>query len=505
MLLAEIAATSERVRSTRSRTEKIEALTECLRSFSPAEAEAGVSFLAGEPRQSRLGIGYAAVQDVAPVPAKPPPTVTVKGLDDAFQEMADVSGAGSAGRRRELLEAVLTAATAEEQRLIRGLIVREVRQGALEGVLIEAVARATAIGADAVRRAVMMAGDVKPVAAALLQDGPEALERFRLTLFVPLRPMLAQPADSLADAVENGDALVEHKLDGARIQVHRDGDRVEVYTRNLRVVTARVPEIVQAVLSFGADAFVLDGEAIALDREGRPLPFQVTMGRFGTQTEAARSLPLHPFFFDILHVDGEDVIDLPAGERLARLDAVVPEAFRVGRMETGDPAEAEAFFAAALAAGQEGVVVKDPAAPYAAGRRGAAWRKVKPAHTLDLVILAAEWGSGRRRGWLSNLHLGARDPDGGFVMLGKTFKGLTDAMLEWQTERLLELEVERDRHVVVVEPRLVAEIAFDGVQASPRYPGGMALRFARVKGYRPDKDPSDADTIGAVREIFGGG
>jgi len=348
----------------------------------------------------------------------------------------------------------------------------------------------------------MMAGELAPVATAALVEGTPALDRFGLEPFRALRPMLAQPAAGLAEALgELGRAAVELKLDGARIQVHRWGDRVAAYSRNLREVTGRIPEIVERIAGLDLRSIVLDGEAIALDHDSRPLPFQVTMGRFGTERTAAGGAALHPFFFDCLHLDGVDLVDRPAGERFAAMRAALPEELVVDRLETSDPAEAERFFATALSRGHEGVVVKALDAPYAAGRRGSAWKKVKPAHTLDLVVLAAEWGSGRRRGLLSNLHLGARDPGGGFVMLGKTFKGLTDEVLAWQTERFLELETHREGHVVFLRPDTVVEIAFDGVQSSPRYPGGLALRFARVKGYRPDKGPHEADTIDTVRAI----
>jgi DNA ligase-1 len=388
-----------------------------------------------------------------------------------------------------------------------GLIVREVRQGALEGLLVEAVAAAAGVPTDAVRRAVMMAGDLPRVAAAALTGGPAGLVEFGLEAFRPVRPMLAQTAESVAEAMAKMDAAaVEHKLDGARIQVHRWGDRAEAYTRNLRDVTARIPEILTRVLALDVESMVLDGEAIALDVESRPLPFQVTMARFGTELAAEHTgPPLQGFFFDCLHLNGTDLIDRPAAERFAALASALPGDMVVERIVTADPEDAEAFLAEALDRGQEGVVVKALDAPYAAGRRGSAWVKVKPAHTLDLVVLAAEWGSGRRRGWLSNLHLGARDPAGGWVMLGKTFKGLTDETLRWQTENLLARETHRRGHVVFVRPELVVEIAFDGVQASPRYPGGVALRFARVKGYRPDKSPAEADTIETVRAIHRGG
>jgi DNA ligase-1 len=347
----------------------------------------------------------------------------------------------------------------------------------------------------------MLRGELGAVAAAALRGGAGALAEFRLEVGRPLQPMLAQTARDVGAALERtGPAAVEWKLDGARIQVHRDGSDVAVFTRNLDEVTGRLPEVVEAALALPARAAVLDGEAIALREDGRPHPFQVTGSRFASRRrveELRRAVPLTPMLFDALHIDGEDLLDRPGGERAAALDALVGAEARVPRVVAEAPEAAESALAAALGRGHEGVVVKALAAPYEAGRRGAAWVKVKPVHTLDLVILAAEWGHGRRRGWLSNLHLGARGPDG-FVMLGKTFKGLTDAMLTWQTEALLALEVARDGHVVHVRPELVAEIAFDGIQASPRYPGGVALRFARVLRHRPDKSAAEADTLEAV-------
>jgi DNA ligase-1 len=503
VLFSRIVETSRALRATRSRREKMAILAGCLGDLAPEEAGIGVSFLAGEPRQERLGVGYATFAGVGAPASEGPPRLTLLDVDEAFEALAAAAGPGSQRRREEVLEGLLRAATADERELLGALIVREVRQGSLEGLLVEAVAAATGADPDAVRRALMMAGDVRPVAAAALARGPAALEDFRLELFRPLRPMLAQPSGGMDEALQGLDrAAVEAKLDGARIQVHRRGERVEVYSRNLRRVTDRVPEIVDRLAALDLDSIVLDGEAIALDPDSRPLPFQVTMGRFGTRDGSG--VPLRAFFFDCLHLDGVDLLDRPAGERTAAMARVLPEGLRIDRVETGDPSEAEAFLDGVLAAGHEGVVVKDLGAPYAAGRRGAAWRKVKPAHTLDLVVLAAEWGSGRRRGLLSNLHLGARDPEGGFVMLGKTFKGLTDEMLARQTAQFLELETGREGHVVFVRPEVVVEIAFDGVQSSPRYPGGMALRFARVKGYRPDKDPAEADTVETVREIHRG-
>ena len=373
--------------------------------------------------------------------------------------------------------------------------------------MTDAVAKAADVPLGDVRRAAMLAGDLATVAEVAIREGQAGLARFRVSPLQPIGPMLAQTATDVSSALERlASPYAEWKLDGARIQAHRVGDQVAVFTRNLADITARVPEIVSAVLAFDATAIVLDGEAIALRGDGRPEAFQVTMSRFGTKAVAADATPLSSFFFDCLHVDGDDLIDRPARERLAVLDARLPVANVVPRLETSDPEAAQQFLGDALARGHEGVMVKSLDTLYEAGRRGAGWLKVKPSHTLDLVVLAAEWGHGRRTGKLSNLHLGARDAaSGGYVMLGKTFKGMTDEMLAWQTEHLLGLETHRDGHVVHVRPELVVEVAFDGVQTSPRYPGGMALRFARVKGYRPDKSVSDADTVDTVRAIHARG
>jgi DNA ligase-1 len=402
-----------------------------------------------------------------------------------------------------VLSELFARATEPEQRLLGGLFLGELRQGALEGVMTDAVAKAAGVPGASVRRAAMLAGDLRKVAEAALRDGEAGLEAFRLTPLHPVTPMLAQTAADVASALARiGRASVEWKLDGARIQAHRLGNEVRLFTRNLADITDRVPEIAAAVHALEVETIVLDGEAIMLRADGRPEPFQVTMSRFGTRSAAVSNTELRAFFFDCLHVDGRDLVDAPAHDRLEALAAALPADLVVPRVETDEPEVAQAFLEDALARGHEGVMVKALEAPYEAGRRGAGWLKVKQAHTLDLVVLAAEWGHGRRQGKLSNLHLGARDPDGGgFVMLGKTFKGLTDAMLAWQTEHLLGLETHREGHVVHVRPELVVEVAFDGVQTSPRYPGGVALRFARVKGYRPDKSPAEADTIETVRAI----
>ena len=411
-------------------------------------------------------------------------------VDAALDAVSRLSGSGSVAARRAALTALLARATESEQAFLRALILGDLRQGALAAVVGDAVAKAADVPVAAVRRALMLRGDLGAVAAAALGDGADALAAFRLEVGRPIAPMLASTAPDLEAALaKTGPAAVEWKLDGARIQVHRSGEAVGIFTRTLDDVTARLPEVVAAALALPGSSFVLDGEAIALREDGRPHPFQVTGSRFASRS--AHTVLLTPMFFDLLHLDGTDLLDRPGSERAAALSALVPAEWRV-------PRGGSELLEQALAMGHEGVVVKALDAPYEAGRRGAAWVKVKPVHTLDLVVLGVEWGSGRRRGWLSNLHLGARAGDGGFVMLGKTFKGLTDAMLEWQTAKLLELEERREGHVVYVRPELVVEIAFDGVQTSPRYPGGVALRFARVLRHRPDKPASEADTIESV-------
>jgi DNA ligase-1 len=489
VLLRELAEASGRIGATAARSEKTALLADVLRGLGPGEVLAGVAFLSGELPQRQIGAGPAVLRDL-PAPAAEA-ELTVGDVDATFDAVAGVRGAGAQAARRELLADLLARATAAEQQFLVRLLLGGLRQGALAGVMADAVARAAGVPLTAVRRALMLRGDLGAVAEAALTDGATGLAAFRLAVGTPLQPMLAGTAADVAAALEKtGPAAVEHKLDGARIQVHRDGADVSVFTRSLDDVTARVPELVEAALALPASAVVLDGEAIALREDGRPHPFQVTASRFGSHATAG-GLRLTPALFDVLHLDGEDLLDRPGAERSAALAALVPEGQRITRAVVEDAAAGDAVLRDALAHGHEGVVVKALDAPYAAGRRGAGWLKVKVATTLDLVVLAAEWGHGRRTGTLSNLHLGARNdgPDGAgeFVMLGKTFKGLTDAMLAWQTERLLDLAVERPRWGVRVRPELVVEIALDGVQTSTRYPGGVALRFARVKGYREDK------------------
>ncbi|MGH3650771.1 MAG: ATP-dependent DNA ligase [Acidimicrobiia bacterium] len=498
MLLEEIVEVSGAVSATRARSRKIQLLAETLRRLRPEEAPVALSFLVGKPTQRKLGAGYATVYGVS-VPPADEAVLGILEVDRILQEISVTSGPGSVARREKLLGDLLGRATAEEQDFLRGLMLRNLRQGALEGVMADAVAAALEVPAQRVRRAAMLEGDLVKVASTALAKGPESLQDAVLAPFTPVQPMLAKTAETAEDAVEAlGEALVEQKLDGLRVQVHREGDRVAVFSRNLREITAEMPGVVQAARDLGARSFILDGEGLLIGRDGSPQTFQESM----TRPESGGAWPLTAFYFDILHLDGADLIDEPLAGRREALRSVIPAEARVAAIVTDRPDEAEGFFAAAVAAGYEGVVVKDLSQGYEAGRRGSGWLKVKPTHTLDLVVLAAEWGSGRREGWLSNLHLGARDPDGGLVMLGKTFKGLTDEMLEWQTAAFLEIEERREGHVVYLRPEIVYEIAFDGVQRSTRYPGGVTLRFARVKRRRDDKGPSDADAIDMVRSYL---
>jgi ATP-dependent DNA ligase I len=504
--LEELARTSEAVARTRARSEKIDLLAATLRALRPAEIASAVTLLSGT--LPRLGVGWAALREL-PEPATNA-TLDVGDVAASLELIGAATGPGAQDARTRDLHDLFAQATAVEHRFLRGVLQGELRQGALEGLATDAVARAADVPVVAVRRALMLAGTLPPVAEAALIDGADGLARFRLEVLRPVKPMLAQSADDLASGLERtGPAAAEWKLDGARLQVHRLRDEVRAFTRSLADVTDRVPEVVAAVRALPLDAAVLDGEVIALRADGRPYPFQDSMSRFagGSDEDAgADRRPLSSFFFDCLHVDGTDLLDRPYRERVAELERVVPDEMRVPRVEVANAEEGAYLLDDALARGHEGVVLKSLEAPYEAGRRGAAWVKVKRAATLDLVVLAAEWGHGRRQGKLSNLHLGARDPAGdGFVMLGKTFKGMTDAMLAWQTEHLLALATSREAHVVHVRPELVVEIACDGVQASSRYPGGVALRFARVKGYRTDKHADEADTIDVVRALQSGG
>ncbi len=500
MLLARLAQVSQEVAATSARSQKIALLAELFREAEPDDVPIVIPYLAGRLPQGRLGVGWKVLS--RPVAPAAEPTLTVREVDTLLGALGKVAGTGSQAERARLVGELMGAATEDEQRFLFGLISGEVRQGALDAVAIEGLAQATEAPPADVRRAVMLAGSLQTVAEALLTDGPPALERFRLTVGRPVLPMLAHSASSVAEAVDKlGVCAVEEKLDGIRVQIHRDGDVVRLYTRTLDDITDRLPELTAAALELRGERFILDGEVIAFDEAGRPRSFQETAGRVGSRVDvstAAEAVPVSPVFFDALSVDGRDLLDLPFAERHAELARLVPEPMRVRRALVSGPdgiPAAEEFLAETLKRGHEGVVVKSLDAPYSAGRRGASWLKVKPVHTLDLVVLAAEWGHGRRTGKLSNLHLGARTADGGFAMLGKTFKGMTDAMLTWQTERLQELAVDSSGYVVTVRPELVVEIAYDGLQRSTRYPAGVTLRFARVVRYREDKRPEEADTV----------
>jgi ATP-dependent DNA ligase I len=527
VLLAELAEASRVVSQTSARLAKVAALADALRAAGAAEVPVLVAYLSGELPQRQIGVGWAALRSVPP-PAETP-SLTLLAVDEAFSRIKAVGGKGSAAERKRLVGELFAAATAEEQFFLVRLLSGELRQGALDGVMTDAVARAAGVPGAEVRRAVMLSGSLAVAAQAALTGGSAALARFGLQVGRPLKPMLAASEASLADAlakasggagdaagdtaggagVTGGAAAVEWKLDGIRVQAHLADAAVRLFTRSLDDITDRLPEVVAALAALPVRDAVFDGELIALRPDGRPYAFQDTASRAASEVDTlnaakqgAGAVPLSVFLFDVLHLDGNDLLDLPDAERHEALAAVVPEAMLMPRLVTADPDEAAEFFKDAVARGHEGVVVKSLTTPYAAGRRGAGWIKVKPRHTLDLVVLAVEWGHGRRKGWLSNLHLGARDPEtGGWVMLGKTFKGLTDELLTWQTARFKELEDHRDDWTVYVRPEQVVEIAFDGVQRSPRYPGGVALRFARVLRYRTDKTANEADTIDTVKTL----
>ncbi|HEX5788386.1 MAG TPA: ATP-dependent DNA ligase [Woeseiaceae bacterium] len=506
MQFSDLVNVSREVAATRSRLKKRALIAATLRRAAAGEIALAVNYLGGTLPQGRIGLGPAVVRDALASPPAVAPSLTLADVDAAVARIAGHAGKGSQAARRADLLALFGRATEAERDFLARLVQGEIRQGALEGVLVEAIADAAGVAVDAVRRAVMLAADPAPVAAAALAQGERGLRKFRLELMSPVRPMLAQPAADIDAAMQQlGEAVLDYKLDGARVQIHRAGDDVRIFSRGLNDVTERLPEVVAATLALPARQLVLDGEVIAL-KDGRPLPFQVTMRRFGRTSDVAaqrEALPLDIFLFDVLHAEGDDLLDIPLRERAAILADLAPATMRVERRLTDEPGAAAAFLAAAFEAGHEGIMAKAPGSPYAAGSRGAEWLKIKQAHTLDLVVLAAEWGSGRRKGWLSNLHLGARDPaTGGFVMLGKTFKGLTDRMLEEQTAALLALETHRAGHVVHVRPAFVVEIAVSDIQQSPQYPAGLALRFARVKAFRPDKPAAEADTIGTVRALY---
>ncbi len=509
MLLVDVARLSREVAATPARTEKTAALARLLRTARPSEAPVVVTYLAGRLPQRRIGVGWSTLSERHPPAAEP--SLTVLGTHKALDRISALSGKGAQAERKRLVGELMRAATEEEQAFLVGLIGGELRQGASDALAVEGLASAADAAPDEVRRAVMLGGSLGAVAEALLARGPEALADFRLEVGRPVLPMLAHSAKDVNDALDHlGPCALEEKLDGIRIQVHRDGEAVRIFTRTLEDITARLPEVVLAARELAVDQAILDGEVISLDASGRPRPFQETASRVGSRLDVEGQqalLPLSPVFFDVLSVDGRDLLQLPTAERHSELARIVPQERRVRRLVAGEPADedvrrtARRFAAQVLERGHEGVVVKALDAPYRAGRRGSAWLKVKPVHTLDLVVLAAEWGHGRRTGKLSNLHLGARRADGSFAMLGKTFKGLTDAMLAWQTDRLRTLATGDDGWVVRVRPELVVEIAFDGLQRSSRYPAGVTLRFARVVRFREDKNAAEADTVETVLSL----
>ncbi len=507
MLLAVLVETSKKIASTSKRLAKIDLLASLLKQLRPDEIEIAVAFLSGGARQGRIGIGYATLREATTSPATTP-SIELLQLDRVLTEVAAVRGSGSEQRKRELLRSLFERATADEQSFIVALMGGELRQGALEGIMLEALAKASGISSERIRRAAMMGGGVAAIAHAVLEHGETGLAQFDIQLFRPVQPMLAQTAEDVEGALADlSDAAFEYKFDGARVQVHKSGDQVAVYSRSMNDVSAAVPEVVAAARALPAQDLILDGEVLSLDPEGRPQPFQISMRRFGRKLDVDTlldELPMTPFWFDLLYLNGSSIVDEAQASRFAEIERLAPANNIVPHLRTASTVAAQDFLRAALNQGHEGVMAKSPGAPYAAGARGQSWLKIKQARTLDLVILAAEWGNGRRQGWLSNLHLGARDTaKGGFAMLGKTFKGLTDEMLAWQTQEFLKIEIARDKYTVYLEPKIVAEIAFNEIQVSARYPSGLALRFARVKRYRSDKTAADADTFETVQRLAG--
>lgn len=507
MLFAQLVETSRAIGSTTKRLQKTDLLATLLKQLQPDEIETAVAFLSGATRQGRVGIGYAAIRD-ARTKAAENPTLQIMDVDRTLDQIAGVQGSGADRNRRELLNRLFTQSVEIEQNFLTGLLMGEIRQGALEGIMLDALAKASNISADRIRRAAMMGGGVAAIARKVLTEGEAGLHGFDVQLFRPVQPMLAQTAEDVNDAIDQlGEAALEYKFDGARVQAHKSGDQVAIYSRQQNDVSAAIPEIVQAVRALPANDLILDGEVLSLDAEGRPQPFQVSMRRFGRKVnvdELLNELPMSPFWFDLLYLDGGSLIDEPQSRRFGQLEQLAPATNLVPHLVTADQNAAEDFLHQALARGHEGVMAKSPASGYAAGARGQSWLKIKKPRTLDLVVLAAEWGNGRRQGWLSNLHLGARDTEkGGFAMLGKTFKGLTDEMLAWQTQEFQKIELARDAYTVYLEPKIVAEIAFNEIQISSRYESGLALRFARVKRYRTDKSAADADTFETVKKLAG--
>jgi ATP-dependent DNA ligase I len=506
-LLTTVVTTSSQVAEASARSVKTRLLADCLRTLDREELEIAVMYLSGEIRQGRIGIGPSALRICTQSPA-PTPNLELLEVDRILDELMAISGSGSSAKRTATLQALFARATRQEQEFLLRLLAGDIRQGALAGVMVDAIAKATGVPVAEVRRAAMYESNLGTIARVALESGSSGLTRFQLQVMAPVDPMLAQTAKDVDEALEllDGDIAFEWKMDGARIQVHKQGDVVRIFTRGLNDVTAAIPEIADQARMLAADELVLDGEAIAFAATGRPQPFQTTMRRFGRKLDVVRlqqELPIRAFYFDCLWRNNVSLVDLPTRKRIEVLSQALPAELLIPRLVTRARGEAAAFYDDAISQGHEGLMAKSLDAPYEAGNRGASWLKIKRAHTLDLVVLAAEWGHGRRHGTLSNLHLGAFDSaTQQYVMLGKTFKGLTDAMLEWQTREFLARETHRDAHTVYVRPEIVVEIAFSDLQASPRYAGGLALRLARVKRYRPDKRVEEADTMEAVRKLF---
>ena len=507
--LATLVTASQAVAATRSRLQKAEHLAACLQQLHGDEIEVGVGYLSGEVPGGALGVGPAMVRDSRPHSAADDATLGLLEVHRELRALPGITGAGSKGERTRRLSALLARATADEQRFLSRLLIGELRHGALQGVMCDAIAATAELEAAAVRRAFMLSGDLVTAGRVALTEGAAGLEQFRVQVFRPVQPMLAQTAADVGEALERlDDTVLEYKLDGARVQAHKSGDVVRVFSRRMNDVTAAVPEVVEALRAVPVDSLILDGEVLAMRADGKPEPFQVTMRRFGRRKnvdEMRAKLPLSVYFFDALFHDGDELIDRPGAERHEIMNRSLPGEILIPRQNATDPDQGEAFYQEATGRGHEGIMAKAQGAPYEAGSRGASWLKIKPAHTLDLVVLGCEWGSGRRKGWLSNVHLGAFDPASKqFVMLGKTFKGLTDELLRWQTQAFLEREVSRDEWTVFVRPEIVVEIAFNELQESSQYAGGLALRFARVKRYRDDKTVAEADTMETVRAIHAG-
>ncbi len=507
ILVTNLVKVSEKVASTSSKKEKVSLLAKFLKLAGGKEITLTAAYLSGRIPQGRLGIGWATLQESLEGLIEKTRSLSLMEIDQFFEQISRERGTGSPQRKLKLLHNLFSGIKKQERDFLIRLIMGEIRQGALEGLLLEALAEVSFIPAERVRLGLMFSGDIGEVARATLEEGMAGLSRFQPTLFHPISPMLANPAEGEAEALERfGEAGWEYKIDGARIQIHKEGEEIRIFTRHLKEVTESVPELVRLARRFSLEKAIFEGEAIALREDGNPLPFQITMRRFGRIQEVERmekEIPIRAYFFDLLYLDGQPLFETPYRERFDLLADRIPSEYLIPQKVTGDEKVVQDFLQRSLDAGHEGLMAKGLESPYIAGHRGFHWLKIKPAQTLDLVVLAAEWGHGRRKGWLSNLHLGARDPESGqWVMLGKTFKGMTDEMLRWQTERLLQLEVGRDEWTVYVKPELVVEVAFNDLQESLRYPGGLALRFARVKRYRGDKSSLEADTIQKIRAIF---